>query len=70
MDIDVDVSGVKELRHGKGTIIADLSGIYYDVPLQRLPQQRDIFSTLKSFKDVRAFYARESEEKGQPAVEG
>jgi len=48
----------------------DAVGKLYDIPLVRLPQQRDIFSTLKSFKDVRAFYARESREKGQPAVEG
>jgi len=45
-------------------------GKLYDIPLIRPSQQRDIFSTLKNFKDVRAFYAREYEEKGRPDVEG
>lgn len=45
-------------------------GELYDVPLKALPQQRDIFSQLKSFSDVREFYDKESAEKGYPKVEG
>ncbi len=45
-------------------------GKLYSVPLERLPQQRDIFSALKTFADVRAFYAEEQAEKGRPAKEG
>ncbi len=45
-------------------------GRLYHIPLRKLPQKRDIFSGLKSFADVRAFYARELAEKGHPKVEG
>lgn len=45
-------------------------GKLYDVPLTRLPQVRDIFSRLRSFEDVRLFYAKEHAEKGKPRVEG
>ena len=45
-------------------------GKRYDVPLQKLERKRDIFSTLKSFKDVREFYKRELAEKGHPKSEG
>jgi hypothetical protein len=45
-------------------------GRMYGVPLQRPERKRDIFSGLKSFADVRAFYARELAEKGHPAKEG
>jgi len=45
-------------------------GKLYDVPLVRLPRQRNIFSAIKDFGDVRKFYAEESKAKGQPAVEG
>ncbi len=45
-------------------------GRMYGVPLQRLQRKRDLFSGLKSFADVRAFYARELAEKGHPAKEG
>ena len=45
-------------------------GRLYDIPLVRPRQLRSIFSTLKDFKDVRAFYAREWKEKGRPDVEG
>jgi hypothetical protein len=45
-------------------------GELYDIPMLRLEQKRDIFSKLKSFTDVRAFYAKEHAEKGGPAKEG
>ena len=45
-------------------------GRLYKVPLKKLKQERDIFSSLKSFADVRAFYAKEVAEKGHPAKEG
>ena len=45
-------------------------GKLYNIPLERLPQQRNVFSQLKSFSDVRAFYDRELVEKGHPKVEG
>jgi len=45
-------------------------GKLYKVPLKRLTRRRDIFSALKIFADVRAFYAKESKEKGRPEHEG
>ena len=45
-------------------------GRRYGVPLERLSRVRPVFGRLKSFADVRAFYAKEIEEKGHPAVEG
>jgi hypothetical protein len=45
-------------------------GARYEVPLQRLPRQRNILDGLQRFEDVRAFYERERMEKGHPDVEG
>lgn len=45
-------------------------GQLYAIPLERLPPQRDIFSQLKDFSDVRAFYDKELADKGHPKVEG
>jgi hypothetical protein len=45
-------------------------GAWVEVPLQRLPRQRNILDGLQRFEDVRAFYERERMEKGHPDVEG
>ena len=45
-------------------------GKLYNIPLKKLPKQRDIFSKLKNFKDVRKFYKNEIKTKGHAKHEG
>ena len=68
------IGGVESIQDMKTAMEAGFDpvavGQLYDVPLKALPQQRDIFSQLKDFSDVRAFYDKELAEKGHPEVEG
>ena len=45
-------------------------GKLYNIPLKELPAKRNILNKIKSFNDVKSFYARELALKGHPKVEG